>query len=278
MASAVEGNHVVKTIPIEGDILQRLHKVELEILLEVTDFCQKYGIRYFLSSGTLLGAVRHRGFIPWDDDVDISMPRRDFERFLSLAKELPEGYTCQATRLNQQYPIPIAKVRKNGTVMKEPAMAHLHMNHGIWIDVFPIDKVARVDKLDRRAHGIQLLTTAINYKLKVSKPMKMRTILACGCLSLLGVRLLDFWRTRLMMWEESCDVDLYTNFASNLGCRRLLFPGEVLFPLQKMEFEGYFFCVPAQPEKWLESAYDDYMTLPPKAEQVNRHKVVELLL
>ena len=79
-----------KVIPIVGDYLEKLHTIQLQILIDIDMFCNAHHIQYFVSSGTLLGAVRHKGFIPWDDDIDISMPRKDFERFLSLSSMLPE--------------------------------------------------------------------------------------------------------------------------------------------------------------------------------------------
>ncbi len=263
---------------IDEDNLRKLHAVELQILTDVADFCDRHQIRYFLSSGTLLGAVRHQGFIPWDDDVDISMPRKDFDRFLSLASRLPEQYTCQASRFVPEYPIPIVKIRKKGTVMKEPAMADLPIEHGVWIDIFPIDRVSNVRRLPKRAHRIHLITTAIHYKLGISTPHKITTRLVCSMLSCLGLMRLDRLRTRFMTAEENTQGEFYTNFASNLGYRNLLFRSEVLFPLTKVEFEGRRFSAPADPDAWLKSAYGDYLKLPPPEERINRHKITELKL
>lgn len=263
---------------LQGSALRQLQETELEILRDVADFCEKNSIRYFLCSGTLLGAIRHRGFIPWDDDIDISMPRKDFERFLALSQSLPDRYICQATRFYPEYPIPIVKVRKKGTVMKEPMMENLNIDHGVWIDIFPIDRVKNVEKLKKRALWINVLTTAIYSKLGIMNSEKMGTKFLCRVLGLFRVKTLDRWRTRVLTSEEKSKASKYTNFVSNLGYRKLLFDEEVLFPLKKAEFEGSYFYVPNKSEEWLASAYGDYQKLPPKEKQVNKHEIMELKL
>lgn len=265
-------------LKITGETLKKVQQTELDILKTVARFCDRHKITYFLSSGTLLGAVRHGGFIPWDDDVDISMPRADYEKFLSLADEFPAGFQVVSTRLNPNYPIAITKVRKDGTVMKEPSMAHLAINHGVWIDIFPIDKVADASRLPKRARLFNILNTVINYKLKCASPQKTATKLFCAVLSVLSVKTLDRMRTWVMCCDENKECGMTTSFASNLGSHRLLLDNGVYFPLRKIQFEDEVFSAPANAEKWLTNAYGDYMTLPPEEKQVNRHVVTELIV
>ncbi len=265
-------------IELKGDLLKELQAVELQILSDVVKFCDEHQIAYCLTSGTLLGAVRHGGFIPWDDDIDISMPRADFERFLSMAEQLPDPYECVATRFNPQYPIGIVKVRKKGTVMKEPAMAKLNINHGVWIDIFPLDRVKDRDALPKRAKKVHVLTTVINHKLGVSSVKKSSTKLFCRVFGMFSVKALDRWRTKLMTAEEHTDGEYLTNFVSNLGYKNLLLHQDVYFPLKRMKFEHSEFSVPARSDIWLTAAYGDYMTPPPVNEQVNRHQIMELKL
>ena len=265
-------------IDITGELLKGLQNTELQILRDVTEFCDKNNIQYFLTSGTLLGAVRHGGFIPWDDDVDIAMPRKDFEKFLQLSDKLPNDYICQSTRFNPNYPIAITKIRKKGTIMKEPVMAHLDINHGIWVDVFPLDRVDRVDKMPKRARKIAILSTAIGHKLGSMKPTKLKTILVCKLLGIFGVKKLDAWRTKFMSAEEHTKGTRLTSFAGNLGYKNLLFEESIYFPAATMEFEGYSFKVPADYSAWLRGAYGDYMKLPPVEKQINKHDIMEIKL
>ena len=265
-------------ITLSGDLLKQLQQTQLQILKDVAAFCDENEIKYCLTSGTLLGAIRHSGFIPWDDDVDISMPRQDFEKFLSLSDKLPNQYVCVATRFNDNYPIPIVKIRKKGTVMKEPSMAHLDINHGVWIDIFPLDKVNKESTLGKRAQFINLLTTAINSKCADLKPTKKTTKIICSLLCVLPVKTLDKLRTKIMTFEEKTNAKKLTSFASNLGPKSLLFSEDVYFPLKKMSFEDGQFYVPAKAEEWLIGAYGDYMQLPPEEQRVNRHKISQLKL
>jgi lipopolysaccharide cholinephosphotransferase len=125
-----------------GIDLERLQRHQLQVALHVRNLCERHGIRYFLVAGTLLGAVRHQGFIPWDDDLDIGMLREDYDRFIELAQnELPEDYFVQTYMSDPFMPLPYAKIRVNGTVLREVASRDCQWHSGIFIDIFPFDGV-----------------------------------------------------------------------------------------------------------------------------------------
>lgn len=127
---------------VSGDNLRKLQETELEILLETDRICRKYEILYQLSGGTLLGAVRHKGFIPWDDDVDICMLREDYNRFLSICeKELGEKYFLQTYETDSEFFHSFARIRKNNTLALQRQYKGMDMHHGIFIDVFPLDNI-----------------------------------------------------------------------------------------------------------------------------------------
>ena len=266
----------MSTIQISGDLLRKVQLTQLQILLDVIKFCEARGICYFLTSGTLLGAIRHSGFIPWDDDIDISMPRKDFDRFVEASKELPEQYIFQSTSVDKNYPNAMAKVRKKETTMKEPSMSHLNINHGVWIDVFPLDEVSNIEKLEKRRRIIEIISTAICYKLKVRTIKKARTKVMCALLGLLGVKNLDKLRTKVMTKENNKNGAYLTSFGSNLGCKRLLFKKEVYFPARSAKFEGAEIAIPNDAEQWLTNAYGEYMELPPVEQRINKHVISEL--
>lgn len=116
-------------------------QVMLEILKVIHSICVKNGIKYTLIAGTLLGAVRHKGFIPWDDDCDIAMLRPDYERFLEIAaRELPKEYFLQTQKTDPNYPLFFAKVRKNSTLLIETGeTGEENYHHGVFVDIFPFD-------------------------------------------------------------------------------------------------------------------------------------------
>ena len=117
-----------------------LHQRILRILMAVDKTCRENQLRYYIWAGTMIGAVRHKGFIPWDDDIDIAMPRPDYERFIAHSKEwLPQPYEFVCAENDPRYPLPFGKVQDASTTLIE--RTHLHYLGGIYIDVFPIDGV-----------------------------------------------------------------------------------------------------------------------------------------
>ena len=116
---------------------EELQQEELRLLLAFDSLCKQQGLRYSLQAGTLLGAVRHRGFIPWDDDVDVSMPRPDYERLLTLGDLVPAPLGL-VTPYNSEFPLPFAKVVATN-VRAQEEVAEGVLEEYLWIDVFPIE-------------------------------------------------------------------------------------------------------------------------------------------
>ena len=131
---------------METQILRRVQLEQLEILKEIDRVCRENEIKYFLDSGTLIGAVRHEGFIPWDDDIDIGMLREDYEKFSKLApKHLNKSYLWQSWKNDSSYALPFGKVRKRNTVYIEEKSG-ITKNCGFYVDVFPFDYAPRTKK------------------------------------------------------------------------------------------------------------------------------------
>ena len=126
---------------MKKEILSKLHEFNIQALDEVVRICDKYNITYYLLGGTLLGAVRHKGFIPWDDDLDIGMPRQDLIKFESVLKsELGDRFFYQSMDSEKEYDHYFSKIRINNTLLIEANDAVNSKHQGIFIDIFPLDK------------------------------------------------------------------------------------------------------------------------------------------
>ena len=122
--------------------IAELHAVLLEMLKVIDRVCADHGLRYYLFYGTLLGAMRYNGFIPWDDDADIVMPRADYDRLVRLPKEVwPEGYFLQSPYSEATSRFAFCKLRKNGTACIAAEHMHIKMHQGVFVDIFPLDEV-----------------------------------------------------------------------------------------------------------------------------------------
>lgn len=129
-------------VQLSDDDLRRLHQVQLEMLLELDRVCRELGVAYQLGAGSLLGAVRHGGFIPWDDDVDVVMLRADYQRFLRDAPPLLDSrFFLQTWRSDPHFQSSFAKLRRHDSVFKETCFQHTKQHHGIYLDLFPFDPV-----------------------------------------------------------------------------------------------------------------------------------------
>lgn len=125
-----------------AEYLKQLQETQLSMLKDITSVCEKYKITYYLSCGTLLGAIRHKGFIPWDDDVDISMPMDDYVRFLEIAQEaLGDAYFLQTPDTDNCYYRGYAKICLNNTTMMHKQHRKWKSHQGIYIDIFPVIKI-----------------------------------------------------------------------------------------------------------------------------------------
>lgn len=138
-------------VPVSAE-LKAAWKVMLDILEELIRVCKKYDLHYSMDGGSLLGAIRHKGFIPWDDDVDVAMPRKDYDRLIEvLPRELPDYYFVQTSLTDPEFSVPLLKIRDSRTTGIDPfhANSRCRFNMGIMVDVIPIDP--KPDSIVKRA-------------------------------------------------------------------------------------------------------------------------------
>lgn len=250
--------------------LQQLQQIELEMLLVFKNVCEAHTLRYYLTAGTLLGAVRHKGFIPWDDDIDIAMPREDFDRLIRLCQEeLDTRFFFQSSDTDPFFPLYFAKLRLNDTATKEAATKNIPMHQGLFIDIFPLDVCPDSET------GGQLFFKAIEFfsvaaRAKVDRefsfsqvPAPARWLLRLA--TMLPVRGLYRLRDIVRRWAAFC----------GSGRRICTVGGAHLYPYEvfqskwyhstvSLEFEGHVFPAPAEWDEYLKHMYgEDYMVPPP---------------
>ena len=256
--------------------LSEIKEVELEMLHNVDSFCRKRGIRYSLAYGTLLGAVRHHGFIPWDDDIDIMLPRDDYERFL---REYPRDPDCRYT-VDCSYCTPrstrcFAKITDPRTILYEKSG---NPPTGIFMDVFPIDGMCGSDRWQNFCYlTAHFFATLIGYKYAWDKVT--RRYLVCKYpLRLLSLALPDGLLHRLASGiPRSWFAFRRSKFAGcwwvRYGWRRERLPIAVFEEIDDLGFEHLTVRGLVRRHDYLANLYGDYMKLPPESERVCDHLV-----
>lgn len=248
--------------------LLKLQQTELEILKTFDTLCSQYDLTYFITAGTLLGAVRHQGFIPWDDDIDVVMPRKDFDRLSVVCREhLPEKYFYQSRKTDANYPFFFAKIRKNGTRVTEPTLNKIAMHTGIYIDIFPLDVCPRSDRGGRTYFKwTEQLQCAVMAKVNPDFSCgytKRYMRLIHNLLRRLPRRLLDFlWCTTRIVIRFLCgDKRLSTACASH-GYPRETYEASWFSAAVPLRFHDGSFPAPFAWDRLLQNMYGDYMTPP----------------
>ena len=263
--------------------LKKLQETEFGILCVMDQFCEEHGIHYSLYAGTALGAVRHGGFIPWDDDVDIAMTRTEFDRFCKAWMRDPViGYHLESILTDDHCGTCHAKVRKDGTILLSEGEIEEEGHHGIWVDIFPLDKVSLDEKIRTKkfkiGRDIILLSRAnVNSKIdslakKVSRglfriiPRKMR---------IKRLLLLHEWLVNHM--EDGVEAGYEWKSMSTLdNIKKVRFLPNLDSGYTKIAFGGRDFSIFENYEEMLTYTFGDYMKLPPESERVCKHNPVKV--
>jgi len=243
----------------------KLHIVLIELLDEFVRICKENNLIYFLSYGTLLGAVRHKGFIPWDDDIDVSMPRNDFEKFLEFFENSDiTNYYVLSYRSNSKagkYFIHYAKLLKSNTVFAEAGRPSDSYT-GIFIDIFPFDNCINILW---PLQAILLKYTLNLYFIKTNikkRRKKVKILLGKIACCFFSEKFISDLHRKLYLVFNRYKTKYIASF-SGIFTKKEIHKKDEIFPLTKVLFEGKYYFAPKNCDKYLSNLYKNYMELPP---------------
>ena len=253
--------------------LKEIKAIEMDIFKSFISVCEALNLKYYLIGGTLLGAVRHKGFIPWDDDIDIGMPRADYEMFIQKGQALlPEYYFIQTNQSDPEYVNCFAKIRNSNTTYLETSVNHLNINHGVFIDVFPLDYYPEDEKSEKdMASKKKFLNVRVASVYNTNNKSWKRKLLELFA-KIKYPSLKKAIGKRDDLYKSVKSGALIANHGGAWGAKEIV-PACWYGEGDILQFEGLSVSVPTEYEKWLTQVYGDYMQLPPEDKRCPHHYV-----
>lgn len=274
----------------ESKALRKLQLVELEILDVIAKFCKERNVKWFMDSGTCLGAMRHGGFIPWDDDIDIGMMREDYDAFCAAAsEEFPVGYSLHTPLNSRNYAPMFAKIYKEGTLFENEETRASGMSMGIFVDVFPYDRLISAEGQRKKQIRNASLSQKRSY-LYHSRVIKVPHSGLLGSVEKIGCAALHYVERAItqnpikyssafmesVLSRDDFDSNELGEYAC-LCCPQVMpFSYRELMPVRTLSFEGRLYPAPGMTETYLAKMYGDWRQVPPVDER-HTHLPLELV-
>ncbi len=259
--------------------LQELKKIEFGILKIFDSFCKEHNIRYFLAFGTLLGAIRYKKFIPWDDDIDILVPREDYNKLITLFED-SDDYCLFSFERNHKFHYPFAKLCDMTTKKEQTVYKNSGVNLGVEIDIFPLDNWA--SDLNERKREVRRITKYqrwLKYT-KLEKPITNNPVKYAfwGMVLYIAKKLGGGFFVSKMIKESNKPQQKGSSYVgAKVWCiygERGIIPADAFESAVDIEFEGETFPAPIGYDKYLTCLYGDYLPEPPKEKQKTHHAFV----
>ena len=258
-------------------VLKKLQKIELGILKEFDKICEENKLDYFLVGGSAIGVVRHKGFIPWDDDIDVAMSRNDYEKFLKIAEEkYSDKYTIMNNDNNNKFPLMNTRWGLNGTEYKTEDLKDIPGNFGIFLDIFCFDNIPDNDKKMRKQgtkawfYGKLLVLSGVKRPVLYYYGIKAKILHAIFFVAHYVLKI--FHLTSRHFYKKAYKyATMYNNedtkrFAYMFDPKRFtsMINKDDVYPTKKIKFNDIYVRVPNNIGEYLTKRYGDYMTLPPE--------------
>lgn len=255
-----------------------MKKIQFGILTELDSVCRKLGIRYSLCGGSLLGAVRHKAFIPWDDDIDIIMPRPDYDTLIAYCKENETSFRMISHETEEEYGYLFAKATAKNTVIFDENCGSDKLGMGVYVDIFPVDALA-----DTKEEALKSFSrTRFKRELLVARNWNRFFRSKTHGIIYEPIRLAFFILSRFFSKRKliaSIEKTYSKEFGTTEYCasvcgsyrQKEILPTSVYTDYISLEFEGREFMAIKNYDAYLSSIYGDYMTLPPKEKQISHH-------
>lgn len=268
---------------LNNEQLKKLHEVELDILIEFDRICRKYNLKYFLCGGTLIGAIRHNGFIPWDDDVDISMPRKDYEQFIEIQKkELnKDKYFLQCIETDKEYMNLAAKLKRKNSLYVEELSNRPIEDQNIFIDIFPVDNIPSDSKKYQLYYfKVYALKLIMEYKAgfikKVNGSKKNFYLMIIKFLSIFYSKNKLSKKLQKLITKYNSEETKYVASFGGVYLGKEIVEKKLINDFIEVQFENHKFFAPKEYDKYLKHYYGDYMKLPPVEERTLPHYCKEI--
>ena len=258
--------------------LREIQMVEYQLLCKLVELLEKHNLRYFLTGGTLLGAIRHNGFIPWDDDIDVLVPRDDYEKLRELVKRHETGGLDLKIPEDNGYFFPFIKAIDKRYVVRDYDF-HEHLEQYIWVDIFPLDHFPDDTKEHRKwvkkleNARVVLQFAKCNHKAATTRRRKIAFV---------GTKTVAFMYGgihNLSMYIDKLAIKMNRKFITSNHAGNGTWPSNTrdyfemdeLFPTTEHIFEDRMFRIPGKYDSFLTKFYGDYMTLPPEDKRIDHH-------